>query len=93
MRIALALEPPTVVASLGPYGALVYPKLFRRSVTFFREAARAMSFRTWLRDASGVDDLVRVAGGGWQRLSTRLREHGGRIRLDADVVNMTIAET
>jgi endonuclease YncB( thermonuclease family) len=79
--------------SLGPHGALVVPKLFRRSVTFFRAAARGMSFCTWLRDKSGADDEVSVGGGPLRRLSTWLRESGDRVRLGADVLEMVFAET
>lgn len=80
-------------SSLGPHGALVVPKLFRRSVTFWRDAARGMSFCTWLRDKSGADDEVSVGGGPWRRLSTWLRESGERVRLGADVLEMVFAET
>ena len=38
-------------------------ELFRRSVTYFRDAARGMSFCTWLRDKSGADDEVSAGGG------------------------------
>ena len=50
-------------SSLGPHGALEIPKLFRRSVTYFRDAARGMSFCTRLRDKSGADDEVSAGGG------------------------------
>lgn len=78
-------------ASLGPYGALVFPKLFRRSVTFFREAARGVGFREWLRDLSGVDDEVSVNGGAFRPLSALLLETRGRVRLAADLLTTTFA--
>ena len=60
---------------------------------FLREAARGTSFCTWLRELSGADDEVSVDGGALQRLSTLLRESGDRVRLCADVLSMTFAET
>jgi endonuclease YncB( thermonuclease family) len=80
-------------SSLGPHGALVVPKLFRRSVTFWRDAARGMSFCAWLREKSGADEEVSVGGGPWRRLSTWLRASGERVRLGADVLEMVFAET
>ena len=79
-------------ASLGPFGALVFPKLFRRAMTFFHEARRGMSFLSWLRDESGVDDEVRIHDGPFRHLSSALREHGGQVQLAADVLAMTFAE-
>jgi hypothetical protein len=60
----------------------VYPKLFRRSVTFFREHAGHQSFCEWLRDASGADDELRVGeDGAWRRLV----DHARRERRSRDV--------
>jgi endonuclease YncB( thermonuclease family) len=79
-------------ASLGAHGALVFPKLFRRSVAFFREAARGVGFREWLRQSSGADDAVRVAGGAWRRLSDLLTEREGLLRVVPDLLDVTFAE-
>ena len=79
--------------SLGPHGALVVPKLFRRSVTYLRDPSRGMAFCTWLRDKSGADDEVSLADGPWRRLSTWPRESGQRVRLGADVLEMVFAKT
>ena len=80
-------------SSLGPRGALVVPKLLRRSVTFWRDAARGISFCTRLREKFGADDEVSVGGGPWRGLSTWLRESGERVRLGADVLEMVFEET
>jgi endonuclease YncB( thermonuclease family) len=79
-------------ASLGRYGALVFPKVFRRSVAFFREAARGVHFREWLRSGSVANDAVRVAGGAWRRLSDILTERDGRLHVTCDVIGVTFAE-
>jgi len=77
-------------ASLGRYGALVFPKVFRRSVTFFREGPRGVGFREWLRDWSGDDDRVSVDGRPPRPLSALLvADRQGRIRLTSDVSAMT----
>lgn len=82
-------------ASLGVHGALVFPKVFRRAVSFFRDATRGMSFREWVRRESGADDAVRVAGAGraaWRKLSDLLTERDGVVRVATDVIGMTFAE-
>jgi endonuclease YncB( thermonuclease family) len=82
-------------ASLGVHGALVFPKVFRRAVSFFREATRGTSFREWLRRESGGDDPVRVACAGrasWRKLSDLLTERDGVVRVATDVIGMTFAE-
>ena len=75
-------------ASLGAHGALVFPKVFRRSVAFFREASRGVGFREWLRNRSGADDAVRVGGGGWRRLSDVLADRDGLLRVGCDLVGV-----
>jgi len=77
--------------SLGPYGSLVLPKVFRRTVTYFREAAAGVGFCEWLRDWSGVDDRVRTSRGRWCRLSDVVRDRGGVIRVVGDPLSMTFA--
>lgn len=84
-------------ASLGVHGALVFPKVFRRAVSFFREATRGISFREWLRRESGADDAVRVAGAGagraaWRKLSDLLAERDGVVRVASGVIGRTFAE-
>ena len=66
------------VASLGPHGTLVFPKPFRRSVTFLREATRG-------------DDAVRIGEGAWRRLSDLLGERGGLVRVERDLIGVTFA--
>ena len=78
-------------ASLGPHGALVFPKLFRRSVTFLREASRGLGFREWLRGWSEADDAVRIGEGAWRRLSDLLGERGGLVRVERDLIGVTFA--
>ena len=79
-------------SSLGPHGALVFPKIFRRSVAFFREHAPSESFKEWLKLKSGVDDEVRASEGGWRRLSDLIDERDGVLRLIDDPTSLVFAE-
>lgn len=79
-------------ASLGAHGALVFPKIFRRAVTYFREARSGTLFERWLRDSSGCDDPVRVADGMQGRLSDLLKHRGGLIHMTHDPVGLTFVE-
>lgn len=79
-------------ASLGAHGALVFPKLFRRSVVFFREAARGIGFKDWLRSGAVVDDVLRLQSGRLLRLSDVLVERNGLLHAAYDLVGLTFAE-
>ena len=63
--------------SLGPHGALVLPKLFRRCVRWLQDGARE-AFTAWLARDGSVDDVVWVDGvGRATRLSRVVLERGG----------------
>lgn len=83
----IALSP----ASLGPNGALVFPKLFRRCVRYLRERA-VTPFGSWLASHEDLDDAVHVDGVGRPtRLSRLVLERDGTVRLTRDPLTMTFA--
>lgn len=80
------------VRSFGPYGALVYPKLFRRCATYLLEE-RGEGFVEWLAASASTDDEVVVDGSAKvRRLSQVVVEERGAVRMTRDVMGMTFAE-
>ncbi|MBI2390498.1 MAG: hypothetical protein HYV09_12990 [Deltaproteobacteria bacterium] len=70
--------------SIGARGALVFPKLFRRCVSFFGEAGGgARDFLAWLRAGPEHDDLVEI-GRRRVRLSDLLSARRGMVRVGVD---------
>ena len=73
-------------ASIGPLGALILPKLFRRCSDYLRDGAPG-TLPQWLRARRGEpnspDDAVFVDGE-WRHLSDLLRQDGQRIEFLAD---------
>jgi len=77
-------------ASVGPRGALVFPKLFRRATEYLREE-RDATFPAWLREQGADDDEVLV-GGERTRLSALVRQDGRRVTFEADLLDLVFAE-
>jgi endonuclease YncB( thermonuclease family) len=78
------------LGSIGTRGALVFPKLFRRAVSYCWDVAGgfvASAFRDWLCDARASDDgvIYRDAVG---RFSDFVRSDGKSVSLRADVLDM-----
>jgi hypothetical protein len=78
--------------SLGPFGALIFPKLFRRCVRWIHEGSRE-PFTAWLARDASVNDVVHVDGVGKPtRLSRVLLERAGTVRLTTDLMRLTFGE-
>lgn len=77
-------------ASIGPRGALIFPKLFRRCVGFFgaRLAGFRGGIRAWLEGEGGRANDVVIAGGRLVRLSELIVEadRAVRTRVDATAI-------
>lgn len=73
------------IASVGKRGALVFPKLFRRCITFALEAGRvsARAFVKWLHTTRAHDDAL-FAHGHRAHMSTLLHATEDRVHLQAD---------
>lgn len=81
-------------AAVGPGGALVLPKLFRRVTDYLRErTGPAQTLPEWLAaHPDTADDLVSVAGAPAQALHTLLRQSDDAVTLDADVLDLVFVE-
>jgi len=84
-------------ADIGPQGALVLPKLFRRATDYLRD--RAEGFRgtlpQWLRTAGpepGAEDDEVLLGRRRTRLSALVRQRGDRIIVTADLLDLVFVE-
>lgn len=75
---------------VGPDGALVLPKLFRR-VTDFLASESEQSFDAWLADQGEDDDPVDVDGRR-TTLSDLVTQDGDEIRLTADPLSLVFVE-
>jgi len=82
-------------ASIGPDGALVLPKLFRRCSEYLHARAPGETFLGWLRASAATrrpdDDGVTVAGRR-TALAELVRERGAVISLAADPVELVFVE-
>jgi hypothetical protein len=78
-------------ASIGPDGALILPKLFRRCTDYLRDRMSGESLPDWLRrhrtGANPQDDEV-YSGSSLVRLSDLIRQEGRRISLAADPLDL-----
>lgn len=72
--------------SIGPHGALIFPKLFRRCLAYFADRFSGFrgDLRTWLESEAGADNDVLLLHGKLTRLSTLIEGavHEVRTRLD-----------
>jgi endonuclease YncB( thermonuclease family) len=82
------------VAAVGPSGALILPKLFRRTVDYLRDRpADGQTLPDWLiAHADSEDDQVLVAGAPAQPLHTLLRQTDDTVTFTADVLDLVFVE-
>jgi hypothetical protein len=82
-------------ASIGPGGALILPKLFRRCTDYLRGGMSGETLIEWLRrrqtGPNAQDDPV-IVGGETVRLSDLLRQDGRRISLTASPLDMVFLD-
>jgi len=82
-------------ASIGPQGALVFPKLFRRATDYLRDGFEG-SFPAWLRQArsgTGPEDDEVLLAGERTRLSALVRQQGRRVTVEADLLDLVFVES
>jgi endonuclease YncB( thermonuclease family) len=80
-------------ASIGPEGSLILPKLFRRCTDYLRSRNSRETLPEWMqRMGDQEDDQVRVGGAAPVRFSTLITQHGDRIALDADPLDLVFVE-
>jgi endonuclease YncB( thermonuclease family) len=80
-------------AALGPHGALVLPKLFRRVVDYLRQRTAGQTVPDWLAAHPDTeDDQVIVAGAPAQPLHTLLTHTADTVTVTADVLDLVFVE-
>ena len=83
-------------ADVGPGGALVLPKLFRRATEYLRTRRGGETLPDWLREGEGAqrerDDAVLVAGRAPVPLSSLLERRGDEVALRADLLELVFVE-
>lgn len=77
-------------ADVGPEGALVLPKLFRRATDFLASDSE-QTFDAWLADQGEDDDPVEIDGRR-TTLSDLVSQDGDEVRLDADTLALVFVE-
>jgi hypothetical protein len=83
----------TTQASIGPDGALILPKLFRRCSDYLRTRTSGETLPDWLRARPDTeDDEVSVAGGPLVHLSDLIEQHGDEIALTAPLLDLVFVE-
>ncbi|MBI2389514.1 MAG: thermonuclease family protein [Deltaproteobacteria bacterium] len=72
--------------SIGPHGALIFPKLFRRCLAYVSERLSGFrgDFRAWLEGEAGADNDVVIVRGRLMRLSALVEEVGREVRTRVD---------
>lgn len=86
--------PVTDQQALGPGGALVYPKLFRRATDYLRDRAAGAGpgLPEWLAAHPDQDDAVLVAGADPVPLHTLLTQQGDTVSLLPDLLDLVFLE-
>jgi hypothetical protein len=83
----------TAQASIGPHGALILPKLFRRCSDYLRTRKPRETLPDWLRARPDTeDDQVSVAGGPLVRLSDLIEQRGDDIAFTAPLLDLVFQE-
>lgn len=80
----------TKQADVGPDGALILPKLFRRATDYLR-ADTSDTFLEWLRAQVSDDDPVEAAGRR-TTLSALVTQDGGRVSLTVPITDLVFVE-
>lgn len=82
--------------SIGPDGALILPKLFRRGSDYLRTRTPGETLVHWLQTHGDPlrpeDDAVVVGGRVTVRLSTLIEQRGDEIAFSADVLDLVFVE-
>lgn len=83
-------------SAIGPAGALIVPKLFRRCTDYLATRAPGETLAHWMRThgtaARPEDDLVSVAGAPPVPLSTLIEQSGDHISLTASPLDLVFSE-
>jgi hypothetical protein len=82
-------------AALGPDGALIHPKLFRRAVEYLNALARGPvgTLPDWLNSHPDTkDDQLRVNGAPPQRLHTLLTQENSTVTCETDLLSLVFVE-
>jgi len=84
------------VNSINESGALIYPKLFRRSVDFLKAQANdgsLLNIRDWLAAQSGENDEVRlIQSNVTVDFGSLIAQNNNRVSLQADLLDMVFQE-
>ena len=82
------------VSAVGPGGALIFPKLFRRAVDYLRRrSSPEQTLPAWLSaHADTEDDQVLVGGSAARPLHTLLQQTGDVISFDPDLLDLVFVE-
>jgi hypothetical protein len=79
--------------AVGPQGALVLPKLFRRVIDYLRtRTGPDQTLPAWLSATPEEDDQVLLPSGATVALSSLLRQTGDTVTLAADVLDLVFVE-
>lgn len=86
--------PVTDQQALGPGGALVHPKLFRRATDYLRDRGTGvdLTLPEWLAARPEQDDAVLVAGADPVPLHTLLIQQGDTVTLLPDLLDLVFLE-
>jgi len=85
--------PLTSPDALGPGGALIWPKLFRRATDYFHHHSPGQSLPDWLAATPEEDDSLYVGDSTTPTaLHTLLRQDGAHVSLTADLLDLVIIE-
>lgn len=85
--------PLTGPDALGPSGALIWPKLFRRATDYFHHRSAGQSLPDWLAATPSEDDSLYVGDSPTPTaLHTLLRQDKDRVSLTVDLLDLVVIE-